>query len=163
MVLLINLSTPTRVGVELGCVRLRLWLGSDNIIIYGGGGSRDLYFFLHISSSQVKIRLHTENQLPRLPGSALKVQVWCAAGAMWWMLQGLCGGPTNNLVQPIFSCFILSCGQAVTILSYYTDICRYSGGSGDLYFFLHISSSQVKIRLHTENQLPRLSGSALKV
>ena len=29
--------------------------------------------FLHISSSWVKIRLHTENQLPRLPGSALKV------------------------------------------------------------------------------------------
>ena len=27
----------------------------------------------------------------------------------------------------------------------------------------HISSSWVKIRLHTENQLPRLSGSALKV
>ena len=29
--------------------------------------------------------------------------------------------------------------------------------------FLHISSSWVKIRLHTENQPPRLSGSALKV
>ena len=34
------------------------------------------YFFLHISSSWVKIRLHTENQLPRLPGSALKVPGW---------------------------------------------------------------------------------------
>ena len=31
--------------------------------------------FLHISSSSVKIRLYTENQLPRLPGSALKVPV----------------------------------------------------------------------------------------
>ena len=30
---------------------------------------------LHISSSWVKIRLYTENQLPSLPGSALKVQV----------------------------------------------------------------------------------------
>ncbi len=30
-------------------------------------------------------------------------------------------------------------------------------------FFLHISSSWVKIRLHTENQLPMWSGSALKV
>jgi hypothetical protein len=30
---------------------------------------------LHISSSWVKIRSHTENQLPRLPGSALKVPV----------------------------------------------------------------------------------------
>ena len=29
--------------------------------------------FFHISSSWVKIRLHTEKQLPRLPGSALKV------------------------------------------------------------------------------------------
>jgi hypothetical protein len=30
---------------------------------------------LHFSSSWVKIRLHTENQLPMLPGSALKVPV----------------------------------------------------------------------------------------
>ena len=30
-------------------------------------------------------------------------------------------------------------------------------------FFLHFVSSWVKIRLHTENQLPMLSGSALKV
>ena len=30
-------------------------------------------------------------------------------------------------------------------------------------FFLHISSSWVKIRLHTENELPMLSGSSLKV
>ena len=29
--------------------------------------------FLHISSSWVNIRFHTENQLPGLPGSALKV------------------------------------------------------------------------------------------
>ena len=40
---LITLSTPTRVRVELGCVRLRLWLGCDNISIYGGGFG-DLYF-----------------------------------------------------------------------------------------------------------------------
>ena len=38
-----------------------------------GGGLGDPYFFLHISSSWVKIRLHTENQLPGLPGSGLKV------------------------------------------------------------------------------------------
>ena len=37
------------------------------------------------------------------------------------------------------------------------------GGLGDPYFFLHISSSWVKIRLHTENQRPMLSESALKV
>ena len=33
-------------------------------------------FFWGPLSSWVKIRLHTENQLPRLPGSALKVPVW---------------------------------------------------------------------------------------
>ena len=60
----------------------------------------------------------------------------------------------------------------MTILLCNTDISIYigmcvggeeGGGSGDPYFFLHISSSWVKIRLHTENQLPKLSGSALKV
>ena len=30
----------------------------------------------------VKIRLHTENQLPTLPGSALKVPVWWV---VWWV------------------------------------------------------------------------------
>ena len=35
--------------------------------------------------------------------------------------------------------------------------------SGDPKFFLCISSSWVKIRLHTENQLPSLHGSAVKV
>ena len=34
-------------------------------------------------SSWVKIRLHTENQLPRLPGSALKVPV--VGGVGWWV------------------------------------------------------------------------------
>ena len=38
-----------------------------------GGGSDDPNFFLHISSSWVKIRLYTENQPPGLSGSALKV------------------------------------------------------------------------------------------
>ena len=40
-----------------------------------GGGSGDPYFFLNISSSFTKIWLHTENPLPRLPGSALEVPV----------------------------------------------------------------------------------------
>ena len=52
-----------------------------------GGGLGDPYFFLHISSSWVKIRLHTENQPPRLSGSALKVVVWG-------------GGPTDYFVTP---------------------------------------------------------------
>ena len=34
------------------------------------------FIFLGRLSSWVKIRLHTENQLPMLPGSALKVPVW---------------------------------------------------------------------------------------
>ena len=42
-----------------------------------------------------KIRLHTKNQLPGLPGSALKVELggWvCGVGC-----------PTNNLVYPNYS------------------------------------------------------------
>ena len=46
----------------------------------------------HISSSWVKIRLHTKNQLPRLSGSAV---VWCGWGGV--------GGPTNYLVYPNLS------------------------------------------------------------
>ena len=35
-----------------------------------------LVLFSHISSSWVKIRLYTENQLTRLPGNTLKVLWW---------------------------------------------------------------------------------------
>ena len=48
----------------------------------GWSWSGDPNFFLHISSSWVKIRLHTKNQLPRLLGSALKV--WLG---WWWVVQ----------------------------------------------------------------------------
>ena len=45
------------------------------MLVRGGeGGAGDPNFCLHISSSWVKIRLYTENQLPRLPGSVLKVR-----------------------------------------------------------------------------------------
>ena len=59
-------------------------------------------------------------------------------------------------------------GSSVTILLCYTDISFYivvleGVGVGDPNFFLHISSSWVKIRLDTKNQLSSLSGSALKV
>ena len=37
---------------------------------------------MQISSTWVQTRLHTENQLPRLPGSALKVPGW---GGRWWV------------------------------------------------------------------------------
>ena len=53
-------------------------------------------FFLHFSSSWVKVRLHLENQLHVLSGSALKVYV-----GGWWVVGG--GGPTNNLVYPNYS------------------------------------------------------------
>ena len=42
------------------------------------------FFFFSISSSWVNIRLHTENQLYTLPGSALKV---CVGG--WWVGGGV--------------------------------------------------------------------------
>ena len=42
------------------------------------------HFFLGPLSSWVKIRLHTKNQLPRLPGSALKVPGWVGGGG-WWV------------------------------------------------------------------------------
>ena len=51
----------------------------------------DLHCFLHISSSWVKMRWHTENQLPGLPGSGLKDWV------------GGVGGPTNYFVTPNLS------------------------------------------------------------
>ena len=43
-----------------------------------------LDFFLHILSSLVNIRLHTENWLCNLPGSALKVP----GGGWWWWVGG---------------------------------------------------------------------------
>ena len=59
------------------------------------------------------------------------------------------------------------CGQAVTIYIYiiiHLIIIIFFVGErgevGDPYFFLHISSNWVKIRLHTENELTMLSGSA---
>jgi hypothetical protein len=40
--------------------------------------------FLSISSSWVNLRLHTENQIYTLPGSALKV---CVVGSGWVVLK----------------------------------------------------------------------------
>ena len=50
-------------------------------MIFLGGGEVTPNFF-HISSSWVKIRLHAENHLPRLPGSALKVYVVGGVGGV---------------------------------------------------------------------------------
>ena len=51
----------------------------------------DPNLFLHICSSWVKIRLHAENYIPMLSGSALKVSV-CGGGKVG--STQLCG-PTN--------------------------------------------------------------------
>ena len=48
----------------------------------GGLGGCNLNLFLHILSSLVNIRLHTENWLCNLPGSALKVPVGVGG---WWV------------------------------------------------------------------------------
>ena len=69
--------------ILLFCTDISIYIGVCeiiNIFFCGGGGwgLGDPYFFLHISSSWVKIRLHTENELPMLPGSTLKVPGW------WW-------------------------------------------------------------------------------
>ena len=56
-----------------GLVELELRFGGRG----GEGGNPNL--FLHILSSLVNIRLHTENWLCNLPGSALKVP-----GGGWW-------------------------------------------------------------------------------
>jgi hypothetical protein len=53
------------------------------------GGGVNPYFFLHIYSSWVEIRLPTENQPSSLPGSALKVCVVVGGGG-WvgrWVLK----------------------------------------------------------------------------
>jgi hypothetical protein len=50
-----------------------------------GGGT--LFFFLCYSSSWVNLRLHTENQLCTMSGSALKV---CVGGGGW--VGGWVGG-----------------------------------------------------------------------
>ena len=77
------MSQPLRLFclVQLYCLLMFLLFGcggrncfiSGQIVIFVGHSN--WCCFLHISSSWVKIRLYTENQLPRLPGSALKVPV----------------------------------------------------------------------------------------
>ena len=68
-----------------------------------GGGLGDPYFFLHISSSWVKIRLHTENQLPGLPESALKVSVgWGGFHCIIWLHQLRWAVTINYDQQSIF-------------------------------------------------------------
>ena len=62
-----------------------LKLKDDDGKIFTVNKSQFANFFLHISSSWVKIRLHTENQPPRLSRSALKVYMWW----WWWVVVQL--------------------------------------------------------------------------
>ena len=56
------------------------------LFFWGGGGVGNPKFFLHIFSSWVMVRLHTENQLDSLPGSASTV---CVGGSGWWLVVAL--------------------------------------------------------------------------
>ena len=80
-----------------GCNNYYVIQISVYILGWRGGGSGDPYIFLHISSSWVKIRLHTENQLPGLSGSALKDWLGWVGGVGWGGV-GWGGGPTDYFV-----------------------------------------------------------------
>ena len=82
----ITISVTFCLSIDYEALSLTLVVGG------GAGGLGDPYLSLNISSSWVKIRLHTENGLPMLSGSALKVKVVVVVG-----------GPTNNLVYPNYS------------------------------------------------------------
>ena len=68
---------------------------------------QNIEVIFHISSSWIKIRLHTKNQLPRLPITKLRssswvawkclksfcgvvVWWWCGGGVVWWANPLLC-------------------------------------------------------------------------
>ena len=50
-------------------------------------GAENFLLFLHILYSLVNVRLHSENWLCNLPGSALKVPV--GGGGGWWLKVNL--------------------------------------------------------------------------
>ena len=52
-------------------------------------------FFLHILSSKVMVRLHTENQLDSLPGSASKVSV---GGGGWLRVNLVIGFSSSQTI-----------------------------------------------------------------
>jgi hypothetical protein len=54
-------------------------------------------FCLHISSSWVKLRLHTENRFPMLSGNALKVELGYTV-AIWYGIQWQYGGVVVQLI-----------------------------------------------------------------
>jgi hypothetical protein len=66
--------------------------------MYVWGGSDNPNFVGPISFSLVKIRLYTENHLPRFSGSALKV---CVGGGWCWVVCKpnlvFCFGPNHAL------------------------------------------------------------------
>ena len=57
-------------------------LNCEKVKVASSQGGVNPYFFLHIYSSWVEIRLPTENQPSSLPGSALKVCVVVGGGGV---------------------------------------------------------------------------------
>ena len=77
-------------------IRSEFFLGQQNLGQKKFGSKKfGVQFFLHESSSWVKIGLHAENQLPGWSGSGLKV---CVVGGGWWVGGGWV--LTHNLVKP---------------------------------------------------------------
>ena len=65
--------------IILACLILEIAMKKTLKLGFGRRPYNILNFFLHISSSQVKVKLHAENQLPMCPGSGLKVCGWWVA------------------------------------------------------------------------------------
>ena len=70
---------------------------SHSLLFISNTNVWELFLFWHVllllnKLNRFKIRLHTENQLPRLPGSALKVPAWvvtrsCAAVLLFGLVE----------------------------------------------------------------------------
>ena len=76
----LDFQNSAQLELMFGLVEFEFRLGwsveDDDDFFWGG----TLIFFLHILSSLVNVRLHTENWLGNLPGSALKVPVVVVGG-----------------------------------------------------------------------------------
>jgi hypothetical protein len=107
--------------------------------------------FFHILSNMVKIRLHTENQLPRLPGSASKVPGWVATYPLK-RFRYSSAVTTKEISQAIFFVYISSSWVEINFTEF--QLPRLPGsrsanvqfnpiqgrGGGEPIFWVHISS-----------------------
>ena len=74
-----NIQNSAQLELMFGLVKLEFRLGLSFLFFFGGGG---LNLFSYVLSSLVSVRLHTDNWLCNLPGSALKV-----TGGWWWVSE----------------------------------------------------------------------------